>query len=250
MMEYQILRGSLGLLQVGIVWILRKKNIEHMPKLCALMSLSAVLNLCPAFPNSPLWKHYVQTPAFLFILCLTGAATVEFFGFLKSRTFIEERVALARWAATVGGISVWLFWSGWHPENWYQGIMLARQYVMVWLMGSFAAGWCWLVALRPIHMQLQTADHGQWWGGWLLLSSALAGTTKWGIVWRFIEWEGWEISWRTVSDCLIGAQIFVAAAIAVNLWYWREDAPSVCAQDDLDDLQSLERFPTYHPQTF
>jgi hypothetical protein len=231
MFEYNALRIALGLMQMGIVWILLKRDIGYLTRFGILMFASGALHLAPAYPEAETWKLYVQIPAYAVILFLTADATLEFFAFLRRRTFIEERSALLSFAVIVGLIPVWVFW-GWFGDNWYQTAMLARQYILIWLTGGYIAAWLWLRAARPIHMEMRIADHGEFWGFWLLVTAAHASTTKWGVLWRFAQWKGSESIWRIAGDVLLIAQICICCGFVVNLWNWKLSAAVPAALPD------------------
>ncbi len=237
MTEYHTLRALLGLMQIGIVYVLWRNDIGYLWRFGLAMLASAVMNIAPAFPDDDGWKHFVQIPAYVVMLLLTAEATLEFFAFLRRRTFIEERSALLVWASIIGLIPVWIFiW--WPGENLYQDFMLIRQYALMWMAGSYLAAWCWLRSVRPIHMELQISDHGEFWGFWLLTSAALASSTKWGVLWRFAEWRGGEPVWRVAVDVLLLGQICIGFAFCANLWRWRADKGDDAALNEQADPPS------------
>ncbi len=239
MFEYHTLRACLGIMQIGIVWVLWRNDIGYLWRFGLAMLAGAVVNIAPAYPSNDAWKHYIQIPAYTVLLGITVDATLEFFAFLRRRTFIEERMALLGWAGVMGLIPVWIFW-WWPGENAYQDFMLARQYALLWLASSYLCAWIWLRAVRPVHAELQIADHGEFWGFWLASAAAMASTTKWGIVWRFAQWRGGEDIWRMAVDAMLIAQICICFGFAVNLWRWRQASDVV--QDEQDDPLSPAHF--------
>lgn len=205
------------------------------------MFASAALNLAPAHPNNQAWQQFVQVPAYLMIFVLTAEATIELFAFLRRRTFIEERSALIAFAAAIGCIPVWICWY-WPGEDWYQSVLLVRQYALMWLTGGYWAAWCWLRAVRPIHMELQISDHGEFWGFWLLIATAHASTTKYGLLWRFAEWNGNAELWRITGDALTLLQLCICCGFMVNLWKWRKDEPYVFVPSESSGLPNPEQY--------
>jgi len=91
-------------------------------------------------------------------------------------------------------------------------------------------------------MELQIADHGEFWGFWLLAATAHASTTKWGLFWRFLEWQGSADLWRVTGDFLTLTQICICCGFLVNLWKWKRDDDESAAPVVLSDLPSLEQF--------
>jgi hypothetical protein len=237
MFEFHALRALLGLMQIGIVWILLKRDIGYLWRFGITMFASAALNLAPSHPNSESWQQLIQIPAYVVIFILMGEATVELFAFLRRRTFIEERSALFSLAAVAGMIPVWVCWY-WPGDDWYQSALLVRQYALMWLAGAYLTAWCWLRAVRPIHMELQIADHGEFWGFWLLSAAAHASTTKYGLLWRFAQWHDGESIWRITGDALLLAQLCICFGFMVNLWKWR-NADGDVAQAGSPDLPAL-----------
>ncbi len=223
MAEFHTLRVVLGLAQLVICAVLWRKSVGYLFKFGVLMFGSAALNLAPAHPMDNGWKYFIQIPAYAIAGVMTLDATLEIFAFMRRRTFIEERIALLTFAGIVGLIPVWVFWS-WPGENWYQFVMLARQYYLMWLAAGYLAAWCWLRSARPIHMAMQVADHGEFWGCWLITSAALASTTKYGALWRFAKWAHGEGTWRVVSDAILLAQLCICCAFLFNLLNWKDDA--------------------------
>jgi len=240
MIEYNTLRAILGAFQVVIVYILWRNDIGYLWRFGLLMLASAAYNLAPSFPRSEDWQNFIQVPAFAILFGLTAAATLEFFAFLKRRTFVEERSALLGWAGTMGFVPVWIFW-WWPGDDAYQNFMLIRQYALMWLAGSYLAAWIWLRAIRPIHAELKVADHGEFWGFWLIAGAAMASTTKWGAVWRFAQWQGAESVWRVVVAAVLIAQICICFAFCLNLWKWKASEADA-AQVSLSGLPNLARF--------
>ncbi len=226
MAEFHTLRVVLGLAQLVICAVLIRRDIGYLLRFGILMFSSAALNLAPAHPTDSTWKYFVQVPAYAVILLMTTDATIEFFAFLKRRTFIEERTALLTFAGIVGLIPVWVFWS-WNGENWYQQFMLARQFFLMWLASGYIAAWCWLRAVRPIHMTMQIADHGEFWGFWLVAATVASSTTKYGALWRFLDWQGGGILWRVVSDATLVTQLCICCAFMFNLNHWSDAARDV-----------------------
>ncbi len=219
MLEYNTLRIVLGLSQLVLVWILWRVDIGYLWRFGLLMFANAAFNLAPAYPSSETWQWSIQIPVFVLLFGLTASATLEVFSFLRRRTFVEERLALLAWSGVMGLIPVWIFW-WWPPDDLYQGFMLVRQYALMWLAGSYLAAWAWLRAIRPIHAELQIADHGEFWGFWLLSAVAMSSTTKWGAIWRFAEWKGGESLWRAACDTILLVQLVICAAFAFNLLRW------------------------------
>ncbi len=232
MFEYHALRVALGISELLLVWILWKNDIGYLWRFGLLMFAMSAANLAPAYPSDEAWQWAIQIPAYAAIFVLMAAVTVEFFAFLRRRTFIEERAALLSWSGVMGLIPVWIFW-WWPGETLYQNIMLARQYALIWLAGTYLAAWIWLRAIRPIHAELQLADHGEFWGFWLISAAALSSTTKWGILWRFTQWEGGEQVWRAASDTVMLVQIVICAAFAFNLLKWKNLVSGVAPDESL-----------------
>jgi hypothetical protein len=222
MFEFHLMRTALGLIQLGIVAVLLHRDIGYLLRFGVLMFASAAMNLAPAHPTDDTWKYFVQVPAYAAILAMTIDATLEFFAFLRRRTFIEERSALLVFASIVGLIPVWVLWT-WPGENWYQNAMLIRQFVLIWLASGFVVSWCWLRAVRPIHASVHICDQGEFWGIWLVSAAALSSTTKYGVLWKFAQWQGNETLWRVTSDAVLLAQICICCGFLFNCWNWKSD---------------------------
>ncbi len=246
MLEYNILRAWLGLMQLGIIWVLLKKDIGYLMRFGLVMFAGAAMNLAPAHPTDQTWKYLIQVPVYAILFGMTADATLEYFAFLRRRTFIEERAALATWAAIMGLIPVWIFWN-WPGETWYQTFMLARQFSLMWLAAGYLAAWLWLRAVRPIHMELQITDHGEFWGFWLVTSAALSSTTAGGALWRFCQWQGSEGIWRMTSEALILMQICICFGFMLNLWKWKPAESSDVAPTALPDLRVPAPFQQRRP---
>jgi hypothetical protein len=246
MFEYNVLRIGLGLMQMGIVWILLKRDIGYLMRFGLVMFAGGVMNLAPAYPMDPTWKYLIQVPAYAILCAMMADATLEYFAFLRRRTFIEERSALLLWASIMGIVPVWIFWR-WPGENWYQTFMLARQFALMWLAGAYIAAWLWLRAVRPIHMELQICDHGEFWGFWLVSAAALSSTTKGGAIWRFAQWQGGEEIWRLSSDGLILVQICICFGFMLNLWRWKPAAVVDVVPAASPDLRGPVQFQPHRP---
>ncbi len=243
MPEFHTLRAVLGLSQLAIVAVLLHRDIGYLLRFGVLMFASAAMNLAPAHPTDSTWKYFVQVPAYAVILGMTLDATLELFAFLRRRSFIEERVALLTFAGIIGLIPIWVIWT-WPGENWYQNAMLFRHYFLMWMAAGFLAAWCWLRIARPIHMSLQIADHGEFWATWLITSAALAGTTKYGALWKVAQWQGGETVWRVASDALILSQVCICCGFLFNCWSWKPDA---AVQDALHGPQVPEPYRLRRP---
>ncbi len=230
-------------MQIGIVWLLWKNDVGYLLRFGLVMFASAAWNLAPSFPYNEDWQSFVQIPAYIILFALTASATIEFFGFLRRRTFLEERSALLLWASVMGLIPVWIFW--WSPggDDVYQNVMLARQYGLMWMAGAYLAAWCWLRAIRPVHAELRIADHGEFWGAWLVSTAVLSSTTKWGVLWRFSHWQDGDVVWRTASDIVILVQVCICAGFIFNLSRWKAEA-GADVPVGLADPQSPGRFQT------
>jgi hypothetical protein len=235
MIEFHALRASLGLMQLAIVATLIHRDIGYLLRFGALMFASAAMNLVPAHPEDESWKYFLQMPAYLVILAITIDATLEMFAFLRRRTFIEERLALLSFAGIVGLIPVWICWT-WPGDNWYQSAMLLRQYFLMWVASGFLAAWCWLRGARPIHMSQHIEDHGELWALWLMASAVLASTTKYGVLWKFAQWQGGSALWRIATDVALVAQAGICGGFLFNLRSWKAD--DVAAPAALPDLLS------------
>lgn len=240
MVEFHALRALLGTMQIGVVLILLKNDIGYLFRFGLAMFASAITNLAPAHPNSTAWQQFVQVPAYAVLFILTAEATLEIFAFLRRRTFIEERSALLTAAGVIGFIPVWICWK-WPGDDWYQSVMLARQCALMWLAAAYIFAWSWLRAIRPIHMELKIADHGEFWAFWLLSAATHASTTKYGLIWRFAEWQGNGYIWRLAGDLLLLGQISICFGFALNLWKWRTD-DAVDSQDEKSDLHAPPQF--------
>jgi hypothetical protein len=241
MFEYNALRIGLGLMQMGIVWILLKRDIGYLMRFGLVMFAGGVMNLAPAYPMDPTWKYLIQVPAYAILFAMMADATLEYFAFLRRRTFVEERSALILWSSIMGIIPVWILWQ-WPGANWYQTFMLARECALMWLAGAYLAAWLWLRAVRPIHMELQICDHGEFWGFWLVSAAALASTTKGGAIWRFAQWQGGEDTWRMTSDILLATQICICFGFMLNLWKWKPAEDAATAPAALSDPLAHQQF--------
>lgn len=200
------------------------------------MFLSGIWNIAPAFPRNEVWKHWLQIPVTVATLALTIAATVEIFAFMRRRTFREERILLARMALIIAAIPIVAGWF-WAAENWYQAVMIARQYAFVGLTAGFAGAWVWVTDVRPIRIESPIESHGDLWILWLFDAAALSSTTKGGIFWQVFPREGGEPIWRLASDALLFAQIWCCIGFALNLYHWRSTLSSI--PNDLFDPQVL-----------
>jgi hypothetical protein len=201
------------------------------------MAVSGAWNLAPAMPNNETWKYLLQIPYTLIALGLTIAATVEIFAFMRRKTFREERILLLRLALLLAAIPVaaTFFWSA---QNWYQAVMIGRQYALIGLTGGFTGAWVWVTWLRPIRMESQIENHGDLWILWLACAAILATTTKGGIFWALFPREGGEMIWRLSSDALLFGQLWCCAGFALNLYQWRSNSADV-APVYLPDPQAL-----------
>jgi hypothetical protein len=241
MFEISFLRAVLGLMQLAIVAVLLHRGIGYLLRFGALMFACAAANLMPASPHDDAWKYFLQVPAYAVILVLTADATLEFFGFLKSRTFIEERLALLTFAGFVGLIPVWIFWT-WPGENWYQNVMLLRQYGLMALSAGFIVSWAWLRSVRPIHASRRLVDHGEFWGLWLISAAVLSSTTKYGALWKFAQWKGAETLWQVATEVVLLSQVCICCGFLFNLWNWKADA----ARAESIDPRAPEPFQLRH----
>ncbi len=230
MLEFHLLRGVLGLMQLAIVAVMLHRDVGYLLRFGCLMFASAAVNLIPAHPDDAMWKYYVQIPAYAVILVLAIDSTFEFFAFLRRRTFAEERIALLTFAGIVGLIPVWLFWT-FPGETWYQNVMLLRQYTLMALSAGFMVSWVWLRAVRPIHASRQIVDHGEFWGLWLITSALLASTTKYGALWKFAQWKGGDVLWQVSTEVVLLAQICICCGFIFNLTSWKGDAAQVESPD-------------------
>ena len=224
MLEYHALRAVLGLAQLVLVWGIRRRDIGYLWWFGCLMYANGIFNLLPALPRATEWKHWIQIPMSIGTLALTIAATVEIFAFMRRRTFPQERSLLLCWAIVLAAIPVSAGWI-WDAENWYQAVMIGRQYTLIGLACGFAGAWTWITWIRPIRIEHPIEHHGDMWFLWLVCSALLSTTTKGGIFWRLFPWDGGESIWRLSSDGLLIAQVWCAVGFALNLYHWRSGSP-------------------------
>ncbi len=238
MPEYHVIRAILGLAQLCTVWMIRRRDVGYLWWFGCLMFLSGAWNIAPAFPDQPFWRYWTQVPVTVGMLVLTVAATTEIFAFMRRRTFHAERMLLLDWSVVLAGLAIACSWI-WSAENWYQGVMIGRQYALIGLTAGFAGAWAWVMWLRPLRIESSIRHHGDMWTLWLVCSSVLASTTKGGIFWHLFPWQGSELTWRLASDMLLFGQIWCCVGFLINLYQWHShpicDSPT--APPDLQGLQ-------------
>ncbi len=220
MTDYQILRLVLGVAESIVAYMVVRRSVGYCFGCGILMFFSAAYNISPSYVNEDFWKHYIQTPCLLFLLALTASATLDIFAFLRRRTFPRERGMLLTASVTIGCVPVFAGWM-WHPENLYQALMIARQYILIGLAAGYASAWIWVTCARPVAMEKGLRWHGRIWTVWLSCAAVLATTTKGGLWWQVFKWEDGENSWRAASDVLLLGQITLCVMMVVNLQTWR-----------------------------
>ncbi len=226
MPEYHAIRTLLGIAQLCTVWMIRRRDVGYLWWFGCLMFLSGAWNLAPSFPLNDAWKHWIQVPATIIILAMSVMATLEIFAFMQKRTFHAERMLLLDWSVVMAGLAIAASWF-WEAENWYQAVMIARQYALIGLTAGFYGAWLWVTWLRPMHIESQIESHGDMWILWLFCATALSTTTKGGIFWALFPREGGEMIWRLSSDALMLAQLFCCESFALNLYHWHGHSPDV-----------------------
>ncbi len=220
MTAYDLLRLALGIAQLAVAWLVWHRSAGYICfSFLFAMFGGGVYAVAPAYPQSELWKQGVQVPIYAALLAFTIASTIDVYAFLRRRTFPRERWLLLAFACALGAAVVAAGW-WWHPTNWYQSIMLIRQYTLIGLcMGNFAA-WYWVSHARPVPMEAQTEAHGVLWCVWLVCA-ALASSTTTGGLWRLASPMTTGAMWREMGCFLMAAQILVCAGFALNLRRWR-----------------------------
>ncbi len=226
MTDYQILRLCLGIAESIVAYMVVRKNIGYCFGLGILMFFSAAYNIAPSYAEEPLWKHYIQTPCLLLFLGLTVAVTLDQFAFLRRRTFPRERGMLFSSACAIGCVPISAGWI-WHPDNSYQALMLARQYILIGLAAGYASAWVWVTAAKPVSMEQPVRRQGGIWVAWLAVASLLASTTQGGLWWQVFRRDGGESAWRIGSEVLMGVQIGLCVLMAINLQMWRRHHDAV-----------------------
>ncbi len=218
MLEFQLIRAALGLLQLCIVWMILRRNIGYVWWFAVMTGTSALYNLVPSYPYSDAWKHWVQTPVLMVTLALSVLATLEIFAFMRRRTFAEERSLLLAWGIVLAAGPVMLAWL-WTPANWYQAVMVLRQYALMGLTTGYAGAWLWVTWIRPLRIEQQIEEHGSLWLGWLAAASILSSTTTGGLFWLVAPRDEW--TWRFVTGLALCAQCWTCAGVVLNLKRWR-----------------------------
>ncbi len=241
MLEFHVLRAVLGGMQLFLVWMILRRNIGYIWWFAVLAGLSSVYNLVPSYPYSDAWKHWVQTPVLMAMLALSILATLEIFAFMRRRTFAEERALLLAWGIVLAAAPVVLAWL-WTPANWYQAVMILRQYALMGLTTGYAGAWLWVTFMRPLRIERQIEEHGNLWLAWLLASSVLSSTTTGGLFWTIAPRDEW--TWRFVTGLMLCAQCWTCAGVALNLMHWRPVLDETLAVSR--DPQVPGPFPLHH----
>lgn len=203
MPEYHVLRAVAALMAAGVA-------TQSRGSLRWYFWLQAVFSGVPAWVESDAWKLYCLVP----LVMATGVAAtvVTIMGLWRSAVSGRERGLLLAWCGCMGGalaLSGWI----WAPERWFQALMLGRQYGLLALAAGGTAGWCYLRHLRPL---AAITGASCWWCCWLWVSFGLSATTKGGLLWSIVPWDGGLPWWRGVSGVGLVFQI-VLMATALNL---------------------------------
>ncbi len=236
-----VLRAILGGLQLYIVWTVLRRNIGYVWWFAVLSALSGVYNLVPSYPYSDIWKHWIQTPVLMVTLALSILATFEIFAFMRRRTFAEERALLLAWGIVLAAAPVVLAWL-WTPANWYQAVMVLRQYVLMGLTTGYAGAWLWVTWVRPLRIERQIEEHGSLWLAWLAASSVLSSTTTGGLFWLLAPRDEW--TWQYATGLALCAQCWTCVGVVINLKRWRtvlDETPG-----ELPDPQVPEPYRLHH----
>lgn len=220
MIDYHVTRLFLGVAEAVVSFTVLRKNVGYCFGFGVSMFFSATYHISPSFPRDAAWKYAIQTPYVIALLWLTIAATLEIFAFLKRKTFPRERGLLFTASAAIGVMPVMAGWI-WHPENPYQALMIARQYVLIGFAAGYASAWTWVTCVRPVKMSASLRAHGRLWRSWLIVSAALSSTAKGGLWWRLFDWSGGERAWSIGSSAMMLAQIFLCVLFVLNLRKWR-----------------------------
>lgn len=138
MPEFHILRIACA---CGEVWL---ASLRPGRWLSVLLLVSAAWHAIPAQVYSPLWLRSVQMPVLVLLLVLSSVISLHVFGWMDR---IDRRYLLMA-AIGAGGIPVLAGWK-WGPENCYQAVMLARQYVVMGVGRRHGVGLGLGAASRP-----------------------------------------------------------------------------------------------------
>ena len=191
----------------------------------ALLLASAAFHAIPAAMFSPWWLRAVQTPLLAALLALSIAVSFSMFGWYDMRWHLLA-------AAVAGGcIPVLAGWL-WNPENWYQAMMLVRQYAVIALATGFWLAWAWVRHLEPVEGQ-QAAPLGLWLL-WLAAGIPEAISTKGGMLWAVLPWHDGLGYWRLANALALAVRLTVVIAWAVSL-----RQPSDASRDPRFDSRGL-----------
>lgn len=230
MPEYHILRAVLGLMQFAIAVLIVRRDVGYLFSFGVYMYVSFALNIAPALPTSEAYKLAVQIPAFVLLVILTIAASIELFTFLYRRTFRRERVLLVYCAAILAAVPITCGWI-WRVENPYQAMMVIRQYALIGVTVATSFAWYWVRHIRPVKIEPQVSLQGVFWCCWIATTALLSTSTKGGLLWLAVNWEGGEGAWRYFSDVMLLGQILLCACFTINLHYWRAPVVSIDGRD-------------------
>lgn len=226
-MDYSSIRLALGLAQLAVAWLVWRRSVGYTFGFMFLMVAGGIFNVAPAIPTDEIWKHWVQVPSYGVLLAFTIAATIEAYAFLRRRTFPRERWLILAFSAVLGAAVVLAGWR-WQPDNWYQAVMLARQYALLALCIGHCVAWFWVTIGRPVRMEDQTETHGTLWCVWLLCAALTASTTTGGL-WRIAAPMTTGAEWRQIGCVLMVAQALICVMFALNLRRWRGILKSIRA---------------------
>jgi hypothetical protein len=228
-------------MQLYIVWLILRRDIGYIWWFAVLAGFNGVFNLLPSYPYSATWKHWIQTPVLMVSLALTILATLEIFAFMRRRTFPQERALLLAWGIVLAATPVMVAWI-WTPANWYQAMMILRQYALIGLTSGYCGAWLWVTWMRPLRIERQIEEHGNLWLAWLAASSVLSSTTTGGLFWLFSPRDEW--TWKFVTGLGLCAQCWTCAGVMLNLKSWRTVLAEI--PDDIPDPQVPEPFRLHH----
>ena len=247
MTEFHILRFASGALESILIIIIIRQRVGYLWRFMLLLWTSATAHIIPSLMWSAAWRERIQTPLLTVIFLLATASTFDLFRFLRPRTFPGERRLILAASVAAGLVPVVAGWY-WKPETWYQGAMLARQYLWILLLVGTCTAWICIRHLRPVQIPDLCSIHAILWMGWLLAGIPEVCSAKGGLLWMLFPWNGGLTIWRTANDATLTARAVLIVVWAASLLRRK----IVYAQEPLDDspvlaasrvyLQALDRY--------
>jgi drug/metabolite transporter (DMT)-like permease len=97
------------------------------------------------------------------------------------------------------------------PENSFQSFSVVREYGLLALATGFTVAWPSI--LKRAYLDRSERFRGYCWLAWNWCLFACSATTKHGIVWDLVSWQGnWQV-WLWINCAAIAGMI-----LAVSIW--------------------------------